>query len=76
MTVQLWEMPPTLEDGLRALREAAEQAASIRIVLDERYLRAIALAEALPGNQSGADKTWVWRMEETFRAHYRDVRQV
>ena len=52
-------MRPTLEDGLRALREASEQAASIRIELDEEYLRAIGLVEALPQNQSGADKTWV-----------------
>ena len=50
-------MRSTLEDGLRALREAAELAASIRIDLDDRYLRAIALVEALPENQSGADKT-------------------
>ena len=40
-------MKPTLEDGLRALREASEQAASIRIELDAEYLRAIAIAEAL-----------------------------
>ena len=52
-------MKPSLEDGLRALREASEQAASIRIELDAEYLRAIAIAEALPENQSGADKTWV-----------------
>jgi len=64
-------MNPTLEDGLRALREASEQAASIRIELDDRYLRAIALAEALPENQSGADKTWVWRMDRAFREHYK-----
>jgi hypothetical protein len=55
-------MRPTLEDGLRALREASEQAASIRIDLDEEYLRAIRLVEALPQNQSGADKTWVSRV--------------
>ena len=66
-------MRPTLEDGLRALREASEQALSIRIDLDERYLRAIALAEALPQNQSGADKTWVSGMEDAFQAHYRNV---
>ena len=28
-------------------------------ILDEEYLRAIELVEALPENQSGADKTWV-----------------
>ena len=68
-------MRPTLDDGLRALREASEQAASIRIELDEEYLRAIKLVEALPQNQSGADKTWVWRMEEAFQAHYRNAKR-
>ena len=68
-------MGPTLEDGLRALREAAEQAPSIRIDLDENYLRAIALAEALPCNQPGANKSWVSRMDSAFREHYRRVRR-
>ena len=67
-------MKLSLEDGLRALREASEQAASIRIDLDDRYLRAIALAEALPENQSGSDKSWVWRMEHAFREHFRRAR--
>jgi hypothetical protein len=68
-------MPPTLDDGLRALREATAQAAKIRVDLDDRYLRAIALAEALPSNQSETDKTWVWRMEESFRRHYVNARR-
>jgi len=67
-------MGPTLEDGLRALREAAEQAPSIRIDLDDAYLRAIALLEALPCNQSGADKSWVWRSDRAFRETYRRAR--
>ena len=67
-------MKLSLEDGLRALREASEQAASIRIDLDDRYLRAIALAEALPENQSGSDKSWVWRMEHAFREHFKRAR--
>ena len=69
-------MGPTLDDGLRALREATEQARSIRIDLDARYLRAIALVEALPSNQSGADKSWVWRTDHAFREHFRRVRRV
>ncbi len=68
-------MDPTLEDGLRALREATEQAKSIRIELDEGYRRAIAFAEARPENQSGADKTWVWRMDAAFRAEIRQARK-
>ena len=65
---------PTLEDGLRALREATEQAKSIRIELDADYLHAIALAEALPQNQSGSDKSWVSRMDAAFREHYKRAR--
>jgi hypothetical protein len=63
-----------LERGLRILDEAYEQSKSIRIDLDGDYRRAIALAEALPQNQSGADKTWVWRMDAAFREHYKNVR--
>ena len=63
-------MHPTLEDGLRALREAAEHAPFIRTDLDDDYLRAIALAEALPTNQSGADKSWVWRTVDSSNRHF------
>jgi len=66
--------PPTLEDGLRSLDEAAALAPSIRVELDQEYLRAIAIVEALPENQSGADKSWVWRMEYAFREHFRRAR--
>ena len=69
-------MDVTLADALRMLDEAFEQAKSIRIELDEEYLRLIARAEALPQNQSGADKTWVWRMDQAFREHYRRARRV
>ena len=67
-------MAHTLEDWLRALQES-ELAKSIRIDLDENYLRAIALVAAMPSNQSGADKSWVWRMDSAFREHYRRVRR-
>ena len=63
-------MCPTLEDGLRALREAAEQARSICIDLDEEYLRAIAAVETLPQNRSGADKSWVWRTIDSSDRHF------
>jgi len=68
-------MGVTLEDGLRALDEATELAKAIRIDLDDAYLRAIALAEARPQNHPGADKSWVWRMDEAFRLHYRNARR-
>ena len=41
-------MRPTLEDGLRALRDASERAKSIRIDLDDDYLANIARVEASP----------------------------
>ena len=44
------------------------------MVLSEEYLRHIKMVEALPENQSGADKTWV---ERTYRAadeHFKKVR--
>lgn len=56
-------MNPTLEDGLRALREASEDAKSIRVDLDDEYPALIAAVEARPDNQSGADKRWVWRLD-------------
>ena len=54
-------MKPTVEDGLRILREAAEQAAQIRIELTDDYLALIARVEAMPENQPGADKSGRWR---------------
>lgn len=63
-------MRPTLEDGLRALREAAEQAPSIRIELDDAYLRAIARVEAMPQNQSGANKSGRWHADSAFKELY------
>jgi hypothetical protein len=69
-------MPVTLEDGLRALDEAVELAKTIRIELDDAYLAAIARVEALPQNQSGADKTWVARATLAFQRYFADVRRV
>jgi hypothetical protein len=63
-------MHPTIDDALSALREAAQQAQSVHIELDEAYLRAIAAAEALSQNQSGADKTWVWRTVDSSTRHF------
>ena len=63
-------MRPTLEDGLRALKEASKQAATIRTDLDEEYLRAIGLVEGLPQNRSGADKTWVSRVIAVSNSYF------
>jgi hypothetical protein len=69
-------MAVTVEDGLRALREATEFSRSIRIELDAEYLRAIAVVEALPANQSGSDKTWVWQAEDSFQRHYEHILRI
>jgi hypothetical protein len=53
-------MKPTLEDGLQALREAAELARHITIELTDEYLSMITQVEALPQNQSGVDKSGRW----------------
>lgn len=49
-----------IKDSLRILREAAEQAAQVRIELTDDYLALIARVEAMPQNQSGADKSGRW----------------
>ena len=63
-------MKRSLADGLRALHEASELAKSIRVELDAAFLRGIALIEALPDNQSGADKTWVHRLVRESDEHF------
>ena len=69
-------MRPTLEDGLCALRESTEMAKSIRIDLDDAYLANIARIEARPENQSGVDKSWVFRLDEAFRDMFKRAKYV
>ena len=59
-------MKPTIEDGLRALREASELAKDIQIELTDEYLRLIAAVEAMPQNQSGAEKGSRWLGDRRF----------
>lgn len=63
-------MERSLEDVLRMLDEVAEEAKSIRIDLDDEYRRAIAIVEAMPQNQSGADKSWVGRVIDLSARHF------
>jgi DNA-binding protein H-NS len=67
-------MKPTLEDGLRALREAAELAPHIKIELTEEYLALIAQVEALPQNQAGADKSHIQLADRVYREFFQRVR--
>jgi hypothetical protein len=63
-------MPTTLEDALRALDEAVELAKSIQVDLTDEYLQRIAEVEALPQNQSGADKTWAARLARNSKDYF------
>lgn len=54
-------MPPDLEDALRALAAAADFARRYRVKLTGDYLARLAVVEALPQNQAGADKGGRWR---------------
>ncbi len=66
--VQFAGMRPTLEDGLRALEEATELAKGIRVDLTDDHLRLIAAVEALPENQSGAQKSGRWLGSRAYGA--------
>ena len=67
-------MKPTLDDVLRGLEEASTFAKSYRFELTEDYLQLIAQVEAMPRNQSGADKSYVWRGQRTFLESFKNVR--
>jgi hypothetical protein len=44
--------------------------------LDPKYLESIARLEALPENQSGADKTWIEEAVLEFARHYAKAKRV
>lgn len=62
-------MRRTVDDGLRAIREATELAKSIRVELSDEYLRLIAMVEAMPQNQSGSHKGSRWRGRQDREIH-------
>jgi hypothetical protein len=63
-------MDSELDAVFRMLDDAVEEAKSIRVELDAPFLRGIAIIEALAGNQSGADKTWVHRLLHVSDRHF------
>lgn len=67
-------MKSTLEDGLRALERASELATSIHPTVDDEYREWILTIEALPANQSGADKSGVWQAQQAFLSVFKNVR--
>jgi hypothetical protein len=63
-------MDPDLERKrvLRGLEEAAEFAKTYRFEMTEDYLALLARVEAMPQNQSGADKSGRWRGSRAYAA--------
>jgi hypothetical protein len=68
------EPDPELERVLRGLREAAEFAKTYRFEMTEEYLALIARVEAMPQNQSGADKSHVWPGLRAYVDSFKSVR--
>ncbi len=54
-------MADDLERVLRGLEQAREFAKSYRFEMTDEYRALIAQVEGLPQNQSGADKSGLWR---------------
>ena len=66
-------MDPELERVLRGLDEAVEFAKSYRFEMTEDYLALLARVEAMPLNQSGSDKSHVWRGLQAYRNSFKNV---
>ena len=69
-------MNPELDRVLRGLDEAVEFAKSYRFEMTEDYLALIAQVEAMPRNQSGADKSHVWRGLQAYKDSFKNVRLI
>jgi hypothetical protein len=59
-------MDDATRTAIRILDELVCERAPGPYVVDAEYARLIARAESLPGNQDGADKTWVFRAMEEY----------
>jgi hypothetical protein len=58
------------DEALRLLDEVVRTVpAHEPIELDADYVRLIEAVEALPENQDGADKSWVWERYAAYREH-------
>lgn len=66
---------PETEACIRLVREIAARATPPPgpIVLGDDYLRLVAKLEAHPRNQAGRDKSWVERMDQEDREHFRSI---
>ena len=45
------------------------------VTLDEAYLQMIARVEAMPQNQDGTDKSWLWECFEADRRYFARLRR-
>jgi hypothetical protein len=61
---------PTLPKVLRGLDEATVFARAYRFEMTKDYLALVARVEGLSQNQSGSDKSQVWRAGHAFRASF------
>jgi hypothetical protein len=60
------------ERALQILDEALRTVPAHEVIdLDHDYRHLIAAVEALPENQPGADKSWVWARYAAYRDHFR-----
>jgi hypothetical protein len=68
---------PTDDKALRAIDAAVADVARLTgpATLDDAYMRAVERVEAMPENQTGADKTWVHEALRQFQEHFRRARR-
>lgn len=69
-------MDPELERALQGLKDAAEFAKTYRFEMTEDYLALIARVEAMPQNQTGVDKSHVWRGLQSYKSFFKNVELV
>lgn len=70
-------MDPALEAAFRVLDELrAAGIPSGPVALSREYRRAVERVEAMPANQSGADKTWVSDADRDWRSYFARVERM
>lgn len=69
-------MDEATRKAIRILDELVCERAPGPYLIDAEYARLIERAEALPGNQDGADKSWVERLVQSEREFWRKVKRV
>lgn len=67
-------MDQELERVLKGLEAAAEFAKTYRFEMTDDYVALLEKVEAMPRNQSGADKSPVWPAQRTYREFFKNAR--